>query len=92
MQALAALRISPPCGEGGEEIEPGAEAGFQHRENGLPLPGRRQVVAVQENLPGLVRSAVGRVVNIVKNRTEWRAVRAELQRGWLDGHGESNVD
>jgi hypothetical protein len=73
VQALATVRIQPPRRAGCHEIEPQAEAGFDDREYASAGPARRQVVAMDKNVPCLLRPRACAVIDVPELFRERRA-------------------
>src|SRR5207302_4244571 len=66
MELAAARRVAPPRLPGGEEIEAEAEAGLEDHEALATGPALGQAIAGEEDVPGLLRSAGGAVVNVAE--------------------------
>ena len=62
---IAAIGLESPPGL--QEVESQAESGLDDGEVAAPAPSRRQVIALNEDMAGLRRSAIGRMVDIAKH-------------------------
>lgn len=83
MQASAAFFVIFPGLPGGEKIEAQSETCLENDEAVLVLPTLRQVVAGQEDMARLRRTALRGVIDVVIDGGERRAVRRELEAGGL---------
>ena len=72
---------------GGKEIQAQAKAGFQHREHGTVAPALWQVVPRQKHMPGLIRTAIRGVIDVVIERRARRSVVEKFQAGGGDTCG-----
>jgi len=61
--------------------------GMPHRINDFSAPTFRQIVPAQKNMPRLLKSSVGGVINIIEQVRTRRAVWREQEWGGVDGHG-----
>src|SRR5258706_12663451 len=75
----------PPCLPCREKIKPCSEPGLDDGETAGLAPASRQIVAVQENMPGLREGALGRRIDVVERRGVKRAVSIERSRCGNDG-------
>src|SRR5688572_8775394 len=66
MQPSAARAVGAPGAPGGEEVDAGAEAGFQDDEALALGPASGQVVSMQKDVQRLRRRAAGAVVEVAE--------------------------
>ena len=81
VQAATVPRIGVPGGPGGEEVEAGAEAGFQDDEAFPVLPAPWQIVALQEYMSCLAWPPVRGVVDVAIGCTERGAIASRGEAG-----------